>query len=241
MRYRDVNGKQSSTDRDEIIKAFADAPKSVLTNARCLTEGVDIPAVDMVAFIDPKRSPIDIAQAVGRAMRKPRGQTDKTVGYVVVPLFAGMGKKDSIDEAVKSEKFDAVADVLNALQEHDEDLVDIIREIKEWKGEGKPFNPRRLKEKVEVIGPRVNLGRLTRSISIEITDRIGIKWDEWFGALKRFEAREGHCRVPAKFMEGTLKLGSWVHNQRRNRDIISAERKKRLDVGDVPVDVEKLR
>ena len=79
----------------------------------------------MVAFIDPRQSRIDITQAVGRAMRKPRGPTTKTFGYIVVPLFAGMGEKDSLEDAVKSEKFEAVVDVLNALQDHDEELVDI--------------------------------------------------------------------------------------------------------------------
>ncbi len=150
--------------RSEVIRAFADSPRSLLTNARCLTEGVNIPAVDMVAFIDPRQSRIDVAQAVGRAMRKPRGDTDKQLGYVVVPVFAGSADADSIGEAIKSERFDVVADVLNALQEQDEDFVDIVREIKQRKGEGEPFNPRRLAERLEVIGPRVDLDQLTESI-----------------------------------------------------------------------------
>jgi predicted helicase len=70
---RHVNGEQSSGDRAEIIHAFSNAEKSLLANARCLTEGINIPAVEMVAFIDPRQSRIDITQAVGRAMRKPRG------------------------------------------------------------------------------------------------------------------------------------------------------------------------
>lgn len=74
------------------IIAFAEAPKSLITNARCLTEGVDIPTVDMVAFIDPRQSRVDIVQAVGRAMRKPRRVTTKTVGYVLVPLLQGLTK-----------------------------------------------------------------------------------------------------------------------------------------------------
>ena len=90
---RHVNGAQSSADRSDTIRAFASSESGLLTNARCLTEGVNIPAVDMVAFVDPRQSRIDITQAVGRAMRKPRGKSKKTVGYVVVPLFAGMGKK----------------------------------------------------------------------------------------------------------------------------------------------------
>ncbi len=226
---RHVNGAQSSGKRGEIIREFAHQAKSFLTNARCLTEGVNIPAVDMVAFIDPRQSHIDIAQAVGRAMRKPRGHTSKTVGYVVVPLFAGMGEKDNLDEAIKSENFKAVVDVLNALQEHDDDLVDIIREIRERKGEGKPFNPKLLSEKLEVIGPRIDLDRLTKSIGIEVADRIGTSWDEWYGLLVRFKAHEGHCRVPEKHVEGAFKLGSWVAHRRQARDTMSAERRQRLD------------
>ncbi len=85
---RHVHGKQRSSERKAHIDAFRHAEKGVLTNARCLTEGVDVPAVDMVVFLDPKQSRIDIAQATGRAMRKPQGASTKTVGYVVVPLFA---------------------------------------------------------------------------------------------------------------------------------------------------------
>jgi superfamily II DNA or RNA helicase len=226
---RHVNGMQSSAVRDDIMRTFADEPKAILTNARCLTEGVNIPAVDMVAFVDPRQSRIDIAQAVGRAMRKPRGPTTKTIGYVVVPLFAGMGENDSIEKAVESEKFDVVADVVNALQEHDKELVDIIREIKERRGAGKPFKPRRLLEKIKVIGPRINLTRLAASVSLQICDRLGSTWDEWFGILLRFKSREGHCRVPHAHIEGTFRLGYWVLNQRQDKDIMSAERKRRLD------------
>ena len=226
---RHVNGEQSSGHRAEIIEAFKDEPNALLTNARCLTEGINIPAVDMVAFIDPRQSRIDITQAVGRAMRKPRGPTTKTVGYVVVPVFAGVGDNDSLEDAIKSEKFGSVVDVLNALQEHDEELVDIIRELKERKGMGEPFNPRRLLERIELIGPRVDLDRLATSISVEIADSIGNSWDEWFGLLTQFRAREGHAAVPRHFLENGLKLGHWVSAQRAIRESMSAERKQRLD------------
>ena len=226
---RHVNGAQRSLERVELIRAFTTQPKSILTNARCLTEGVNIPAVDMVAFIDPRQSRVDIAQAVGRAMRRPRGPTTKTLGYVVVPLFAGNGTNDSIEQAVHSEKFDAVADVLNALQEHDEDLIDIIREMREQQGMGAEFDPKRLHEKVEVIGPSVELARLTRSIDIEIVDRIGVGWDEWYGLLKRYNEREGHCRVHYQHIEGGWRLGLWVHNQRAGEVSMTDERRQRLD------------
>jgi superfamily II DNA or RNA helicase len=226
---RHVNGEQSSGDRGDIIREFAGAPKALLSNARCLTEGINIPAVDMVAFVDPRQSRIDITQAVGRAMRKPRGPTTKTVGYVVVPVFAGMEETDSLESAIKSEKFEAVVDVLNSLQEHDDELVDIIREIKQRKGEGEPFNPRRLYDKVEVLGPRVDLARLTASISVEIADRIGSSWDEMFGKLLLFREQHDHCRVPSSYSDATL--CTWVekNRSRQRAGMLKVDRERALN------------
>ena len=94
---------------------------------------------DMVAFVDPRHSKIDIAQAVGRAMRKPRGG-DKKIGYIVVPIFAKDASDQSLDRAIKSEDFDDVALILNSLLEQDEELVEIIQELKQAKGRGEVFN-----------------------------------------------------------------------------------------------------
>jgi superfamily II DNA or RNA helicase len=226
---RHVNGSQKSGERSQIINAFANSNKSIITNARCLTEGVNIPAVDMVAFIDPRQSRVDIAQAVGRAMRKPRGPSEKQVGYVLVPLFAGIAG-ESLEEAIKTEKFDAVADVLNALQEHDEELVDIIRELKQEKGEGKTLNPERLFEKVEFIGPGVGFNDLLQSISVTITDRLGAGWYESYGRLVAYKEINGDCLVSQKYITADgYRLGSWVTIQRSSQALISDDRRHRLD------------
>ena len=58
-----------TSERENIMTEFRAASKAVISNAKCLTEGVDVPAVDMVAFLTPKRSRVDIVQATGRAMR----------------------------------------------------------------------------------------------------------------------------------------------------------------------------
>ena len=79
-----VSGEMPTARREEQMKAFRQADKAVISNARCLTEGVDVPAVDMVAFISPRKSKVDIVQATGRAMRRSAG---KEFGYVMVPLF----------------------------------------------------------------------------------------------------------------------------------------------------------
>jgi superfamily II DNA or RNA helicase len=223
-----VNGSQHSSERKQLIRAFRDANKGLITNARCLTEGVDVPAVDMVAFIDPRHSKIDIAQATGRAMRKPRG-SDKTIGYIVVPLFLERRGDETLDQALERSEFSNVADVLNALQEQDEVLVDIIRDLQEAKGRGEVFDPRRLSDKIEVLGPTIDLSTLRSNIFAEIANKIGVSWDEMYGRLQAYKEREGHCRVPATHTENGFGLGAWVKWQRWRKDTLSEERRKRLD------------
>jgi hypothetical protein len=223
-----VHGKQKSNERKDTITKFRYSKKSLITNARCLTEGVDVPAVDMVAFVDPRHSKIDIAQAVGRAMRKPRGG-NKQVGYIVVPIYADDADEFSIDEAIKDEAFDDVALVLNSLLEQDNELVEIIRDLKEAKGRGDIFSLKQIEEKVEVIGPFVDLQSLASSIFLEIAERLGSSWDEFFGALNKFFVVNGHCRVPADFVDNGMNLGKWVSHQRSLRSKLSSDRLEKLN------------
>ena len=98
----------------------SDGPRArLLSNARCLTEGVDVPALDAVAFLAPKRSDIDIVQAVGRVMRTAPG---KTVGYVVLPVLVPEGKLMKSAEVLEGSDFKQVFRVLRALRSHDERL-----------------------------------------------------------------------------------------------------------------------
>ncbi len=119
--------------------------------------------------------------------------------------------------------------VLGAMLENDDDLVDIVRELQEAKGRGDQFNPRRLHEKIEVLGPAIDLEELKRSIDVEIVARLGMGWDFWFGLLQRFHAREGNCRVVYAHQEAGVKLGDWVRKQRSNRYRLTPEQIDRLN------------
>ena len=223
-----VNGSQNAADRKALLEGFKAAPKGLITNARCLTEGVDVPAVDMVAFVDPRKSKIDIAQAAGRAMRQSKA-TNKKLGYIVVPLFIEQKKGETEAAAFTRSGFDEVAEVLGAMLESDDDLVDTIKELQEARGRGDKFNPRQLHEKIEVIGPAINLDKLTQSIDVEILDRLGFSWDRWFGLLQDFFTKQKHCLVPANFKSEEFKLGSWVCNQRQTKSRLTSEQIMRLD------------
>jgi predicted helicase len=205
-----VNGEQRSSDREDLLHAFRDAPKGLITNARCLTEGIDVPAVDMVAFIDPRQSKIDIVQATGRAMRKS-DRTNKTIGYIVVPLFIDSESEGDIESEIQGSKFEEIVAVLNALQEQDDDLADIIRNLRVDRGRGEVFNPLVLEDKIEVVGEFVALERITTSIDIRIVDRLGSNWDEMYGRLVLFQTKTGHCRVRHSYKtDDDYRLGGWV-------------------------------
>ena len=85
--------------------------RGLLANARCLAEGVDVPTLDGVAFIDPRRSEVDIVQAVGRAIRLA---ADKTVGTIVIPVFIDTDEDPEI--ALDDSAFKPVWDVIKALR-----------------------------------------------------------------------------------------------------------------------------
>ena len=94
-----VNGEMRTARREKEMQAFREAERAIMSNARCLTEGVDVPAVDVVAFLSPRKSKVDIVQAAGRAMRKADG---KETGYVLLPLFLETQENETIEEALEA-------------------------------------------------------------------------------------------------------------------------------------------
>lgn len=103
----------------------------ILTNARCLSEGVDVPTLDAVLFLSPRKSQVDVIQAVGRVMRRAEG---KDFGYIILPVAvpAGMAPERALDD---NKRFQVVWQVLKALRAHDERLDAAINSM-ELNGQG---------------------------------------------------------------------------------------------------------
>ena len=115
-----VDSTQNATERDKALQWLRESTDDanecrVVSNAKCLSEGVDVPSLDAIAFLNPKSSEIDIIQAVGRVMRKHR---NKSRGYVIIPLGI---PPDAKPEAILNDKksFQIVWNVLRALRSHD--------------------------------------------------------------------------------------------------------------------------
>ncbi len=119
---RHVDGTFRAKARDALLAWLREAESGrecrILTNARCLSEGVDVPALDAVLFLHPRKSQIDVVQAVGRVMRRAPG---KARGYVILPVAVapGIEPADALDA---NEPYRIIWQVLNALRSHDERL-----------------------------------------------------------------------------------------------------------------------
>ena len=114
-----VDGKQHALERKTRIEWLKEEDEGVcriLTNARCLSEGIDVPALDAVLFMTSRRSQVDIVQAVGRVMRKSEG---KKYGYIILPVTVPAGADPSkiLDD---DKRYDIVWSVLRALRSHDD-------------------------------------------------------------------------------------------------------------------------
>ena len=121
MSVKHVDGSTPAITRAARLDRLRDNPQpgicQVISNARVLTEGVDVPALDSVVFLQPRKSKIDIVQAVGRVMRTSPG---KQTGYIVIPVVVPEGKGVTDTEVLNSSDFGTVWDVVRALRSHDE-------------------------------------------------------------------------------------------------------------------------
>lgn len=119
-----IDGTMNCKDRLEKLEnlnAFEPNTCKVLSNARCLSEGVDVPALDSIVFFDGKSAMVDIIQAVGRVMRKAKR---KKRGYIILPIALEESEIKNLDEAINNTNFKNIWKVIKALRSHDPSLVD---------------------------------------------------------------------------------------------------------------------
>jgi len=126
---RHIDGTMSATVRKELLDWLRGelhaGEARVLTNAKVLTEGIDVPALDAVVFLAPRRSAVDVVQAVGRVMRRAQG---KQYGYVVIPVIVDPNR-DIASQLDENEQFRAVWEVLTALRSIDDRFDALVREV----------------------------------------------------------------------------------------------------------------
>ncbi len=176
------NSLRRNQELDWLREKIPENECRILSNARCLSEGVDVPALDAVIFFNPKKSETSIVQSVGRVMRKAKG---KKLGYIILPIV--VASADSPEAALNQQKnFQAVWDVLQAIRSHDNRFDVMINQLE--LNNNKPKN-------LDIIGipqerPQdeplelpfgMNLNELRKAIYGKIVEKCGNMryWEDW--------------------------------------------------------------
>ncbi len=155
-----VDGTFNAKSRNQLLdwlKADAEGNTArILTNARCLSEGVDVPALDAIMFLHPRKSLIDVVQSVGRVMRRVEG---KKMGYVILPVGVPAGVEPEV--ALRdNERYRVVWQILNALRAHDERFDGTINQASLGQD---------VSDRIEIVGVTEESEEL-RSITHEVTE-----------------------------------------------------------------------
>ncbi|HEY5222959.1 MAG TPA: type ISP restriction/modification enzyme [Microbacteriaceae bacterium] len=209
IRSQHVDGTMNVFIRNEKLdwlKAETDPDENscrILTNARCLSEGVDVPALDAVIFLNSRDSQVDVVQSVGRVMRKAEG---KDYGYIILPIAVPAG--ESPEQALNDNaKYKVVWDVLRALRAHDErfeakiEQLDLNRRsddqiqaiaVTDWHGDGE----RAGEDGPDSVAVPLNWAALgadwTDAIYAKIVDKVGERdyWENWARNVAEIAGRQ---------------------------------------------------
>lgn len=201
IKAQHIDGSMDANTRNEKIawlKQEADDPNEcrVLCNVRCLSEGVDVPALDAVLFLSPRNSEVEVVQSVGRVMRTFKG---KNYGYIIIPVIVPNDVKP--EEALNdNERFKVVWTILNALRSHDENFNAHVNQINLNKkkppkivvggvprgqysiGKGSP-NDKAVNLTDEEVAKQLELrfGTLQDGIYARLVEEVGDKmyWENW--------------------------------------------------------------
>ena len=221
-----VSGNMNAGDRSRKInqlKTLYRADRGLLANARCLSEGVDVPSLDGVAFIDPRKSQVDIVQAVGRAIRK---SDNKTHGIIIIPVF--IGDSDNPEAELENSRYKPIWDVLNALRSHDDVLAEELDNFRTSAGRGKGGSGGGF-TKITVDLPRTVDNKFVAALNARLIEITTVSWHSWYGLLLDYVEEFGHARVPSRLKYQDFNLGTWINNQKQLKNRLDLEKIQKLE------------
>lgn len=230
---RSISGSQTTSEREIILKDFERADKAIVSNAKCLTEGVDVPVIDIVYYSDPKNSKIDIVQSAGRALRKAKHK-NKEMGFIVVPIFHK--DRETVEEAIEKSDFKNLISVIRSLCDQDERLVSEINELA-WNKEkreknGSSFDFTFSDEQTDkVIQFEQIKEKLKNSLFNQVIETLKDSWEIHFKEVEEYFIENGNSNIQARYkLPNGFGLGTWCVTQRvnYNKGLLSDNEIKKL-------------
>ncbi|WP_405594618.1 Helicase associated domain protein [Streptomyces sp. NBC_01092] len=217
-----VHGGMDHATRDSIVRKLEQPGDGwvVVSNARCLGEGVDLPSVDAILFAHPKRSAVDISQAVGRALRRdPDAPGPATI---IVPLIVPDDDREIGD--LDPGDFKTLWQVVRALRAHDETLGAALDATRQTASSHNLSLPSKI---TMMLPPGLNADALLAQMRLLLVRQTTSPWWDGYQGAVRYREEHGHLHVPANYQSANgHRLGAWIARRRweRRRGFLSAER-----------------
>lgn len=202
-----VHGGMVQSRRREVLATLTEPPNNgwtVISNAKCLSEGIDVPAVDGVAFTAPKKSFVEIVQAVGRALRRDiHGSGTATIIIPILLPDAHPGDDDEIDAG----DFEVLWQIVRGLRAHDDTFSTALDACRANK-----FRTNSVMDRIEFHLPEnYNTPAFVEHLTIRLVKSATSQWWDGYAQLVDFHTREGHTRVNHEFVtDDGYRLGDWV-------------------------------
>ena len=223
-----IDGKMTTKDRTEFLKRFRETDDgiNILSNVRCLAEGVDVRAIDGIAFFAPKKSQIEIVQAVGRAIRKNK---EGKSGTIFLQVMIPQKEINDPESAIQNSGFRGVWSVLQALRDHDALLGDQLDRLASKYGNRKTIDelPDRINVDLPAELDASFFSQFKTLLVMETTDR----WHSNLGAFAAYKEENPGWHIPQGTKYGDFNVGNWNSSQRQayDRGALSLERIQQLE------------
>jgi superfamily II DNA or RNA helicase len=209
-----INGEMNAGIRDATLQGLETLSRQsvgLISNVACLGEGIDVPDLDSVAFVDPKGSEIDIIQAVGRAIRKPR--KSKKVSTIFAPIVIKEG--DNEVDVFRTKEFKSVLKIVWALRSHDDDLGEILDKLRiNLKNDPKSRQTHLPRKLVFDLPKKIGISHFHQKINTKVIRVSANPWDSYFTQLCAYKTIHGHCNVPMDAGAPFDLLAQWVNDVR---------------------------
>lgn len=216
-----VSGEQPTATRADRVRGaltLAAGERGLVTNARCLGEGVDLPDLEAVAFVDPRSSVIDIVQSASRALRRSR-TIEKPLGYIVIPIVVPAGVDP--ESTIEGDAYAQVYRVVRAMRSHDERLAEEIDRLRlasiQIAASSSAGQIDSLVTRAGGFSGRtIDLATWRKRIAISIVEHAYDSWAVGTVALRTYVDTNGDASVPNRYRDASgFALGAWVADKRQ--------------------------
>lgn len=225
IRARHVSGAMPTDQRADTLRWLGEASDEIrlVANAKCLTEGIDVPTVDAILFADQRSNPVDIVQAIGRVLRRAPG---KTMGSVIVPVALPPDGDD--DTALTASAFAHVWTVLRGLRAHDERLADEVDHARREQAKSDNHGGWR-PERIHFVLPD---GVDEPALQLRLVEKVGASWEKYYGLLEDYAYATAGKRIAWGQQWKGARLGMWCEDQRvaYRRGLLPSSRARRLEL-----------